>query len=1440
MSKKVIALLFILIIIVVGAYTAKRSHAVLGKVQASVGTELSNALSTKVSVGNIEVVSFRELAIDNPQIYDREDKLLLKASKVVLAFDPWKIIRGEAPVSAISELVFAAPEVNLYQHADGKWNVQDIICQQQTPTSAFTGKITFSAGQVNLDTAAGSWQLSNLGGKVDFAKEPTVAFKVTGSQEGQPFNVEGVYGEKYYTIHLSTDKIALAKYNKLLPQDSSLQLLEGDLTQFTLTVQQNGKELLYSGEGCLEGVGIDTGSLSLRNAAGLIGFTHQNLYLYGTDEEIAGQKIHTSGKITLNTDQPVFNLHITAEQFNPAAIKPEILLQGSVAFDVQLTGTADQPVIDGSMALNTGKIGPYPAEQAKASLYFADNMLNLRKFNAQMLGGNIIGSGIIGLEKGKESYSLTLSGDADGAQLDSFVSDLQGRVNYNLSAAGSGSNAPSITGTAQLAAGSWQGIEFSSLQTGFAKASDKTIINYLQVGVGQGILLAEGEITDQLNLMIRAQNVLVQDFCPANVPISGQTDVVGKVTGAVNNPQLEAQISAKDGNLFGQPFAAASGSIIANKDRLAIGSLTLMDGKTTHLVHGTVGLTGNKEIQLAITSKAARAENLVEFISPGEQLTGWVDNEVYISGSADNMNLEGHIVLRDGSFRGYLVEKGEGDYIRNNGVTTLKDFNIKSLNTQIVLAGEIGANSQLNLDLKAADIDISRLHLRFPYPVSGKAFFAGKLSGTPQSPLFNGRLQAANISINGQELKAVDGKIEINGSNINILDFSCLQGQGKYVFEGGMNLDSNEFFGQLSVQDGEISPLISMVRLPLKDVSGLLNGQISFNGTTDNPTVYLVGGIKQGKIKSYPVEAVDLDLALENNILTVNNFAAKQGNGTMVVRGKADLQGQINLEAGGYDLDAGIVPALFDTSVSSTGKLQFTAQITGTAATPHAAVSLEVNNGSVANAAFDNLYGLFIVDKDSIHVNQLYLSKGPYRASAYGLVPLKALRTEGYQQATIVDQMNLKLKLDQANLSILPLLTKEISWAAGQTKGEITIGGTLAQPTLNGQILVENGAVKIAALGEPIQKVGVDIQLEGDKIVVKSFTGQMGGGSYNLTGTASLCGLGLDNYNLIMSFDKLGIVNQYFKGPLNGTLFLTSVQGKPKLSGNMLFENDTINIPFVPQVESSGFDMALDLELTAGNRVRLYNSYLYDITIDGKAKFGGTLSSPQSSGHINAVRGSVSYLRTQFKITEGRADFIQVGSFVPNIKLSAETALDQTLVKLDINGSLDQMDIKLTSEPAMSQQEVLSLLTLRSRYLDKQKNPGSMHDVGLGRDEVVSLLDAGLQMRFISTMENTLKEALGLDQFRLVRDTLSPENPDAHSDKPEGNANHSYIDREVYNIEIGKYVTDRLLLSYTMGVDHKAHSMGFQYDLTRKISFTGSIDEQNRSRFGLGMRFNFN
>jgi translocation and assembly module TamB len=1437
MKERVIAVLLVCMMIVAGgAYWLSRSQEVMTGAQNALSKELASALGSLVTVGDIEITSYNTVTIHNVAIYDKQSAMLAASEKIIVSYSPWSILTGWNVVKSISELKVEKPILWLTQRSNGQWNIEDIVIKDNTSQSSLTSKVSLVDGKAIVNAYQAQWTVEELNGNLDFINNPNVKLALQGTYKGAALKAKGtISSQGRSTVTLNASQLMLADFQPFVPAEGTIKLVGGSGENIEATIAYDKGNLEWAGEARLAKADVDIADMPVRQIDGGIAFTNKNLYIFAA-AKVFDQPIEVRGSVVTDASEPILKLSVSSADFDPSATGYNIPVIGKVSFKAEIMGVTSNPTIIGDVAMKTGELAGYQAQNVQASLDMVDKNVTIHQFKADMFNGQVAATGQVQPETG--SYDLAVKVQhIDSKNFADLVPDLSGYVDGAVTVKGTGDLVGAeVQGTVAVGQGEFSGVPFTSVTSGFYYHDGNATIDYVNVGLGQqGLITAQGTIVQQaIALQLYGHDIPLSLLGKSTgTAIEGVGQFDGELHGTLTAPEGTANFTAVNGEILSQPFTQVTGSTRITSQQVTLQNVEMVNGVTKHNIQGTIALAGQKDINMTIRTQRARAETLIALLVPGEKLTGNVDNEMTITGSLENPNIMGQITLTDGSFRGQLLAKAAGSYKREQGVTTITDFVIQSLNTQIHLSGTISPNNELNFDVVAQDIDLEKLLNSSTYVASGKAKFQGKLTGTPTVPVFKGELSADKLRLNQQEFTDVAGIITVAGDEIEIPAISFLQGKGKFNFSGGFDSRTSEMYGVLEIENGQLQPLLAAGKIENKDILGVLNGQVKIGGTLDNPSVHLTGNLKEGSIKKYPVESVTVDAALENNVVSIYDFSVKQGTGVVLARGKANLAGNgpLDLEIGGRDIDAGLIAAFFNTSITPTGKLNFAAQVTGVSNDPHTALSLELVNGGIGDTTFDSLYGLLILDKDIIHVNQVLLKKGPYQASAYGVIPVAALSPEGRQQGNNVEQMNLNVKLDKANLSILPLLTKEVTAAEGATQGEITITGTLEQPILKGNITIQNGILKLSALKDPIQKVGVDIAFEGDTINIKQFEGYMGTGAYRATGTAKLKGAGLTNYNISLVLDKPMIRSKYFTGTVDGSLMLTQGPINPKLAGKLLFENDTIDIPTIPDLQPSTMNMDLDVDFQIGKKVRFYNPYLYDILAAGRVKLGGSTMEPDISGRIVAVRGTVSYLRTPFKIEEASVEFRQfAGSFEPVIQLKAQTSLQQVVVNLDINGPIGAMEFKLTSEPAMNQQEILSLLTLRSRYFDKQNNGNN----SLGRDELVGALDAGLQMRFISGIEGNLRNALGLDEFSFVRDTSS-----TIVKKNNNKDENSTINQEVYNLVMSKYVTDKLLVSYTLGVDHDKSELSFRYSLNRRISLTGSIDDENQTWLGAEARFRF-
>ena len=141
--------------------------------------------------------------------------------------------------------------------------------------------------------------------------------------------------------------------------------------------------------------------------------------------------------------------------------------------------------------------------------------------------------------------------------------------------------------------------------------------------------------------------------------------------------------------------------------------------------------------------------------------------------------------------------------------------------------------------------------------------------------------------------------------------------------------------------------------------------------------------------------------------------------------------------------------------------------------------------------------------------------------------------------------------------------------------------------------------------------------------------------------------------------------------------------------------------------------------------------------------------------------------------------------------------------------------------PEMSETEILSLLTFQTPDLKSSQ-------------ALTSLLTFGLSMTVLGDFEANVKNALGLDEFRIAGEDVTTAEAGAGAMKP-GEMSHDIE----YTLEVGKYINDRVMLRYKQGIGNKTRTFGVSYDFNDRMSIYWNRDEDAKSVVGVEARIKF-
>lgn len=119
------------------------------------------------------------------------------------------------------------------------------------------------------------------------------------------------------------------------------------------------------------------------------------------------------------------------------------------------------------------------------------------------------------------------------------------------------------------------------------------------------------------------------------------------------------------------------------------------------------------------------------------------------------------------------------------------------------------------------------------------------------------------------------------------------------------------------------------------------------------------------------------------------------------------------------------------------------------------------------------------------------------------------------------------------------------------------------------------------------------------------------------------------------------------------------------------------------------FNAALDLTLAVPGRIRVTGRGL-DAELGGSLKLRGTLAEPQPVGEFSLVRGNLRVLTTQLDIT--RANLTFAGDLSPQLDFLAATQAGGASIKVALTGPPNDPQFAFSSSPDLPQDEILARL----------------------------------------------------------------------------------------------------------------------------------------------------
>lgn len=415
------------------------------------------------------------------------------------------------------------------------------------------------------------------------------------------------------------------------------------------------------------------------------------------------------------------------------------------------------------------------------------------------------------------------------------------------------------------------------------------------------------------------------------------------------------------------------------------------------------------------------------------------------------------------------------------------------------------------------------------------------------------------------------------------------------------------------------------------------------------------------------------------------------------------------------------------------------------------------------------------------------------------------------------------------DLGALPtLLQLDAQTMDGTAMADMELSGSLAEPLLAGTIATDDGRYQNLNTGTVLAKVNLLARAEGQAIHLERLSATDGDGG-RITAEGSLEFGGEITYEMLARLRNATVVRMpEATSTASGSLDLSGNAEQAALGGTLTLERTEISIPGelpdevveldvrrinVPEEEGGEeaeagagageppFDFGLDVAVDIPNQLFVRGRGL-EAEFKGQLAVRGSADAPEIVGTMELIRGRYAILGQTLTLTEGIIRFTGAVPPEPQILLVATARSGDVQATMRVSGTADNLNIQLSSDPPLPQDEILARLIFGQALTD------------LSPFQAVQLAQAVQQIRGGGggpDVQGGFRRFLGLDELTV-----------GEADPSVGGG---------YTLEAGKYITDNVYLRLDKGITAEEDKVGVVIELTPSIN----LESEAGSTSGMGL-----
>lgn len=868
--------------------------------------------------------------------------------------------------------------------------------------------------------------------------------------------------------------------------------------------------------------------------------------------------------------------------------------------------------------------------------------------------------------------------------------------------------------------------------------------------------------------------------------------VEGRLADSFSNPKVTVDLKMDELGYQNYSLENLKIRAILENDRLEITEAKASINQALIRAKGEIRDLSKKAIMdLNIRSENLYFQDLASASKTELPLSGQLYLNADLSGAISDYNLD----LRINTSNPIIAFKGQEFELSNlssiikkeDGNFEVEDFSFEHQNLVFKAAGLYNLETGFDLSYQLAGIELQNYLNNYPdfaEKVSGSLKMDGFLKGPITEIVMNFNLAAEALAYDGLKLDINENDFEYNFKNdqLDINKFNFSFASGKYQLNGqAFNLSTNP--------ESEIE--FELIEVPTQVILEKYLGLYPFTKEV----------ILRGESQ------IQTEGSQYNAALNIDAYLAQAEQSSFNLNG--NIGREIDLKFKGSELPLGFSSTEYDFNLDLNANLALNGNISGGITNPILNLNHNLNSIQINNTAVDSITGNILLENDR-------------RFSASETINFKQggnLDIDGSYSFND-DQLNLSSSLNSLPISfILSFLGDQIS-GNGQINGNLRAEGTMESPQFSGELGVKGTSLEVG-IWAPIKNYTAELKFQNDRALLQNVKGQFVDGSFEIGGAFNL--LDPDNFwDLSLNGQKLYFDYGSLTGPFDTKLSFSGPLMDPLLKGELSLYDFIIGIPFEwpaaedkadeadeeESDEGDGFIPRIELDLYPENNVRVKNQNMDILVRNGDLSLDFNQSRDNSlmmEGRLRSTEGRFNYYNSRFTLNNAEATFSPVDEGdIPNLLVNATTYASGREINIILNGPADNMSISFSSNPEMTEEEILNLLSSRGALGSAIIGGENIGVQQIIMQELIRIVNGFLQEDVISGIESDFRTAFALDRIEI-------------------DAYQYGLEREVA-IYLGKNLSRRFYLEYAafFGENVRDNEISFQYRLSEITTLKGS------------------